>query len=195
MAKANRPPACLGLVGPSSGGEGGAHAWPLLWPACLRPPASPALAWLRGQVLAQPPPGLGLADSVELVLLRALLLPVPGSSPSAKREAMTSTHVADVMVSHQCLPLTSPWDSRGGGSQGLCPPQVPYLNLRTGSSVRIMDDDVHQIWHIRRSTGKGQTAQPGPTMQEVRPGRMGQVRIAIMEEGRRGHAGRVGLRV
>lgn len=45
-----------GPVGSGLGGEGGAHAWPLLWPACLCPPASPAPAWPRGQALGPPHP-------------------------------------------------------------------------------------------------------------------------------------------
>lgn len=88
---------CLpwGLVCPGLGGEGVAHAWPL-----PRPPASPALTWPRGQALAQPPPGLGLAVPVELVLLRGLPPTSACVLPFCQRRSYkTSTRVVNAVVS------------------------------------------------------------------------------------------------
>lgn len=68
------------------------------------PPASPAPAQPRGQALAQPPPGLGPAVPVELVLPRA---------PSLPREKPPVLPLWPMQWLH--LPPTSPRDSGGGG--------------------------------------------------------------------------------
>lgn len=102
-AKANRPPACLGLLCRAWEGREAPTPGPCCGQCARVAAASPAPAWLRGQVWAELPLGSGLAVLEKLVLLRVFLLLVPGSSPSAEGEAMTwpphVTHVANAMAS------------------------------------------------------------------------------------------------
>lgn len=89
-------------------------------PACVPQQAQPQPG--PGVRLWAPPspPGLGLAVPLELVLLRALLPPVSGSSFSAKGDADSYLHGQRGGFT-QGLPLTRPWDSRGGISQDVYP--------------------------------------------------------------------------
>lgn len=101
------------------------------------PPASPAPAPAqpRGQALAQPPPALGPAVPVGLVLPRASL--------SAKGEATSASPVATAVASPA---PTSPRDSRGGGgSQGpqTCILGQPHRQKVTGDSVLRPANVVH----------------------------------------------------